>query len=202
MYDENNLNCTMDLQLEHERDAALAERYLAGEEEAFGELYDKYTRKIYGYVYCRLRHRENTEDVVSAVFLKAVEKMDSFDARRGVFSAWIYRIARNTMIDFLRTHKSTDDLDEAFVVRESDLEDRVDEGIKLEEVQKAMRVLPEREREILVLRVWQDLSYKEIAEVLGKSEASLKMNFSRSLKKLKGLVSTSVFIWFLIQMYE
>ena len=76
-----------------------------GQNEAFGELYDEYIQRIYKFIYFKTHHRESAEDLTSRVFIKAFEKIKTYNEGKSSFSVWLYRIARNTVIDHYRTNK-------------------------------------------------------------------------------------------------
>ena len=166
--------------------AQLVERVQKGDPVAFGALYDEYVKKIYDFIYFRTYHKETAEDLTSITFTKAYQKIGSFSGSKGNFGSWLYRIARNTVIDHYRTHKSTSDILEAY-----DLSDRTNIEIdfdvqdKLRKVQQYLSGLNPEQRELVIMRVWDGLSYKEISEIMGKSEDALKVSFSRIMAKMK-----------------
>lgn len=152
----------------------------------FDEIYDQYLPKIFQFVYYRVRHKQTAEDITSQVFLKLVHNFHSYNPAKAPFGAWLYRIARNTLIDHVRTAKPTSDLDAAFGVAGSDdLMEAADIKIKLESVKTEMNKLSELQREVLTMRVWDGLSHKEISEILEISEDSSKVALSRAINNLK-----------------
>lgn len=160
--------------------------YMQGDELAFEELYNQYFPKIYNFIYYKVQNKEQTEDLVSETFHKLIKNLQQFDNSRGKFSTWIYQIARNTVIDFFRNHHQTSDIEDAFdIASTEDIERQTDASLKLEKVEKYLKTLKAEQREIIVLRVWEDLSYKEIADIIGKKESAVKMQFIRSIKKVK-----------------
>jgi RNA polymerase sigma-70 factor (ECF subfamily) len=120
------------------------------------------------------------------VFHKAYTRLDSFDVSKGNFSQWIYRIARNAVIDHYRTQKKTVPIEDVFDLGEDDrtIEEH-DALITLEKVRSFMETLKPHQREIITLRIWEELSYREIAELTGGTEDSAKMAFSRAMKELR-----------------
>jgi len=167
-------------------DSIYVERCQSGEAEAFGVLYDRYLDKIYRFVYYKTFSKETAEDITSNVFHKALEKINSFASDKGTFSAWLYRIARNSVIDHYRTNKNDLSLEDVFEVG---VDERTPESIDalsaLKTVQTYLETLDARQREIITLRVWEEKSYKEIAEIIGGSEDSIKMAFSRGIRELR-----------------
>lgn len=157
-----------------------------GNTEYFSDLYEKYVQKIYSFIFHKTLHKETAEDLTSQTFLKALEKIKTFNADKSQFQTWLYTIARNTTYDYFRTHKTETDIDDIWDLDSGDdLIHNADVRIKYEQLQEKMKVLTAEQREILTLRFWQDLSYKEIAQILGKTEASVKMTTLRSVKKIK-----------------
>jgi len=168
-------------------DHKLIERCQAGDTEAFGLLYDANVRRVYDFIYYRTHHRETAEDLTSDVFLKVFAKLADFDARKGTFTAWIYRIARNRVIDHYRASKGTEDIEDVWDLLASgdDPARDADAAERLREVERLMADLPAAQREVVIMRVWDGLSYAEIAEAIGKSEAACKMSFSRGVAALR-----------------
>ncbi len=167
-------------------DHIIAARCREGDSEAFGVLYDRYVEKIYRFIYYKTFVKETAEDIVSEVFHKAFERIHSFNKEKGSFSAWIYRIARNAVIDHYRTQKKNIPIDDVFdLATENRTEQEHDAITSLAEVEKYLKTLPARQREIITLRLWEELSYKQIAEVIGGTEDSIKMAFSRAIRELR-----------------
>ncbi|MFH1325935.1 MAG: RNA polymerase sigma factor [Candidatus Falkowbacteria bacterium] len=174
-------------------------RIQKGDSEDFGILYDRYIKKIYDFVYFKTGHKETAEDLVSIVFTKALEKINTFD-NIGSFSSWIYRIARNTVIDYYRTKKSDANIEDAWdLADDSYVEIDLDVKQKLAEVKKYLSKLKSEQRDIIIMRVWQEMSYAEIAEIVGKSEASCKMVFSRAMKQLRAEMPLGILLLFLLK---
>ncbi len=167
-------------------DAEYVKKFQAGDREAFGVLYDRYAEKIYRFVYFKVLNKDVAEDIVSAVFIKGYEKIGSFNANKGTFSQWIYSIARNTVIDHYRTNRKNVDIEDIFDLGEDErTEAKIDARDLLKKVEKYLTKLNPRQREIITLRVWEELSYREIAAVVGGSEDSVKVMFSRTIRELR-----------------
>lgn len=154
--------------------------------ESFSRFYEDFAQAIYAFLYYRTRDKGVAEDLTSQTFLKALEKFERFDDSKGGFKPWIYQIARNTLIDHYRATKPTRDLETAYeVAGEDDVEETMKRGENSERVQKALQSLNENQRDIVILRVWDELTFKEIADFLGKTEASIKMTFYRALQDVE-----------------
>ena len=173
-----------------------------GDREAFGELYDLHAKRIYAYLYYRCFNRETAEDLTATVFLKALEGLDLYKPGLGGFAPWIYGIARNALADHFRTAFRSSSLDD---VRSGiwDLADSVDFTLDVERhdlwerTEPHLRLLAPEQREVVMLRVWDDLPYRDIAAILGRTEGSCKMAFSRALALLREAMPLSLLLAFL-----
>ena len=153
---------------------------------AFAQVYDLYIGQIYGYLFNRVQNRQIAEDLTSEVFLKALKAFDRFDPNRASVKTWLYQIARNHLIDYYRTRKVTEDIEQVELASENlQMDSELENTLNLEKLRKLLSELPEESRELITLRIWDELSYKEIAEVTGKNEGALKVAFSRVLKQLQ-----------------
>lgn len=181
------------------KDAALVKEYLGGNKEAFGFLYESYIKPIYNFVYFKTFHKETAEDITSRVFIKAYTALQSYQEDKGSFSAWLYSIARNAVIDHYRSQHATLDIEDVWDLQgDVDIPRDTDARLSLEKVQSYLKDLPSQQRELVLMRVWQELTYEEIASITGKSEASCKMMYSRTIKKLREQMPVAVFALFLL----
>ena len=167
----------------------------------FWELYDKYINKIYKFIYLKTSSQQTAEDITSEVFMKAMNSIWNFNTQKDNFSfqSWIYTIAQNKVIDFYRTNKQTADIEECYDLGQyTDFASKVDNNDKLNEVKKYLDTLKSEQKEIIILRIWEDLSYKEIAEITWKTEDNCKKIVSRNLKNIAANFIIFLFILFLI----
>ena len=133
----------------------------------FWEIYNKYIDSIYKFVYLKTSNREVAEDIVSDVFMSALNNVWSFkiDWNSSVKS-WLYRIANNKVIDFYRTNKQTDDIwDYLDYWITKDISNDIDDKDKLKEVLSYLDTVKKVHRDIVIYRIWEDLSYKEISDL-------------------------------------
>lgn len=157
-----------------------------GEIDKFSELYELYVQKIYSFIFYKLLDKETAEDLTSETFMKALSHIETYDAKKSAFNTWLFNIARNTVIDHFRIHKNHKDLNDIWELSSlENVESDLDLTLKYEDLQQNLRKLSAKNREILMMRFWQDLSFREIAEILGKSEGSVKMQATRAVKQLK-----------------
>jgi len=169
-----------------------------GKIDDFNILYYKYVKRIYKFIYYKVQHRETAEDITSLTFMKALEKINSFSNVRSTFSTWIYTIARNNVVDFYRTKKNHFDINDIWDLEDqTDIERDLDAKGRLVKVEKYLKELKAEQREIVMLRVWGDMTYREIAEITGKSEGNCKVIFFRALKELKNKMPLELLLYFL-----
>lgn len=181
-------------------EAVIASECAEGDFRRFDALYGAYARKIYSFIYFRIHHREVAEDLTSLTFTKAVEHFSTFKPDAGSFSTWLYRIARNTLYDHYRVSKTVLELPETWEIASPErLEKQFDARQSLREVRKYLNELPQETRDIVIMRVWDDLSYAEISKIVGKSEAACKMSFLRAVQKLKAATLYAVLFFFFFQ---
>lgn len=151
------------------------------------EIFNEYHKKIENYVWGKVNDKHLAEDLTSVIFLKIYEKLDSFDQEKASISTWIYTIANNTVIDYFRTRKVYEEVPEEI----SDLSE-VDEAVlreeQLEELADALLKIPERERDLLVLRYYHNLTLKEIAIKMGMSYANVKIVHGKALTHMREIL--------------
>ena len=165
-------------------DWVLVKEAQMGEKEAFGKLYEKYLDRLYRYIFYRVGQQTHVaEDIVQTVFVKAWEKLSQF--RKGSFQAWLYTIARNTIIDTQRTHKLHVTLSEEIQDEKESIEEHIEKKLGVEQVMRELAFLTEEQQEVIFLRCINELSYSEIAATLGKREDAIRALQYRALKELK-----------------
>ena len=183
-------------------DLQLVQAAKAGRSDAMGQLYDIYAVAIYKFVFYKTMHKETAEDLTSKVFFKVLEKLETFNSEKSSFRTWLYTVARNTVIDHYRTQKKNKNIDDVWDLSSKEkVDDIVENRMQLEKVQEALKDLKIEQREIVLLRVWQGMSYKEIAEVTGSTEAACKMSYSRSMKIVKENIVTLIFFALIINKF-
>jgi len=166
----------------------LVERAQGGDTEAFAAIYDNFVDQIYRYIYFRVPKGE-AEDLTETVFLKAWEKIRQYKPDNKTFSAWIFRIAHNLIVDTYRFKKDkevvelTPDVPE--YRREHNPIKMTESNLHSDRLKVALSKLKRGYRQIVVLKFINELSNAEIAEILKKSEGSVRILQFRALKALK-----------------
>ncbi len=147
-----------------------------GDLQAFGTLFDHYHVAVYRFVASRVGRPSDAEDLTQLVFVKALEALPRYKARGVPFGGWLFRLARNTIIDHVRTRREHVELEAA---TERATEDAGPEAIAalrddLGAVARALEQLTEDQREVIALRFFAGLSAKEAAEAMGRQEGTIR----------------------------
>lgn len=158
----------------------------------FRKHYEEYLDKIYAYLYFRSgKNKQLAEDLTSEVFLKALEKYESFDPHNSTFGAWVYTIARNHLIDHYRVKKvmiPIDDVPEAQLAEHEDLGAQLDQTAEFQKVVRGIELLPESYRDILTMKYIQGLTNEEIGAKLQKTQTNVRVLLHRSIAALKKIL--------------
>ncbi len=172
-----------------EDEQTLVQRAKEGKEEAFGVLYDRHISAIYRFVFLKVGGRKgDAEDITHEVFLSAWKSIGRYEFQGFPFSSWLYRIARNAIIDFYRTSKPNIALHEApeylLVSEKTDGYD-LDTTLEVERIKKHLTLLEPVYQDVLIMKFVEDRSNKEIAAALEKTEGAVRVIQHRALKQLK-----------------
>lgn len=162
-----------------------------GNKDAFGQIYNLFYRRIFHYCQFNLKDGKSQEaqDLCQETFLRAYKSISSFsEIKGGSFQAYLFRIARNLIIDNQRKKKDVPLKDNLSIEEESNLDDQIDKKAENQKLKEALDKLPEVERQIIILRYFEELTTAEVARVIGKREGALRVRSHRVLKKLKDLM--------------
>ncbi len=163
-----------------------------GDTEAFGKIYDAFLTPVYRYIVFRFPE-DQAEDLVADVFVKAWEKLASYKARAGIpFSAWLFRIARHTLIDAYRTQRGFEEISEELPdeSRESDPSLRVERTMSISVVRHAISTLSKDYQDVLLLHYVAGLTHSEVAKSLKMTEGYVRILKFRGLQKLEVLLES------------
>lgn len=172
-------------QIDPDDERALLDQ-LGSDPDAFNRLYALYLRRVYGYVAARIENHQDAEDVVSDVFLRVVRNLDQFRRQHGLsFAAWIFTIARHAVSDYYRRpSEQTMPLDAAPPSTDMPPDLAVIERENASDLRRRIAALPERRRDVVMLKFFSGLRNQEIAVVLGVGEKTVAANLSRALRDL------------------
>lgn len=184
-----------------EADLEMVRAVLEGDATAYRELVEKYQNRVYGMVYGMLRNREDARDIAQEAFVKAYRNLGSFRMDSS-FYTWLYRIAMNLAIDHTRKRKrqATTGFDDAIAARDEDggiaeVHHGDNPGRQLErkqlyaQIMDALEKLPEDQKQVILLRELEGLSYKEIADVMDIPEGTVMSRLFYARKKLQKMLS-------------
>lgn len=163
----------------------LMRRTQEGDEEAYGELLTEISCTIRSFLKRRLHRVEETEDLVQEVLLAIHRARHTYDPSKP-FSAWMYAIARYKLIDYTRRwkRKLSKEVKDEFAIEQLISPDITDGGIE-SDLQALVAELPDKQRRVVQMLKYEDLSIKETAKRLGASESAVKVNAHRAYKALK-----------------
>lgn len=161
-----------------------------GDRAAFGELYDLHASSVYRYLLYRVRQPSDAEDLTSEVFTRAFANIHRYRWQGKSFLAWLYTIARNAVTDRRRRERPTVDLEDAFSLAEDGptAHERAVHGEAVEALRDAVKYLTIEQQEVLVLRFVENLSSREVAQMLGKNEGAVRALQFRALCRLRKLL--------------
>ena len=153
----------------------LVERAQHHDQEAFAQLYEEHFDKIYRYITLKIGNKTEAEDMTQQVFLKALQSISSFKWKGIPFSAWLFRIAHNQVVDYFRKKKHTDvPLDESLATNDNNPQLIVEQKLDTEQLLSATKQLTEAQREVISLRFAGELSIAQVAKTMGKSQGAVK----------------------------
>jgi len=171
----------------HEEDLIRAAQ--RGNRDAFARLYEAHVERVYRYLLGRLGESADAEDVTAEVFVRAMRALPSYRAKGRPFIAWLFRIAHNQAVNYLkkRVRRREVPLLETAAVSD-DPEEAALRQVMLSEVSQAMHGLTKLQREVLILRFGSDLSIKETAKVMNRNIEAVKFLQHSALRALRRLL--------------
>jgi RNA polymerase sigma-70 factor (ECF subfamily) len=165
----------------------------AGNLDAIGSLYDTHINQVYRYVLARLGNVQDAEDVAGEIFIKMLNGLPNYQWRKIPFAAWLMRIAHNEVVSFTRRNgrrASDTELPEEILDRaNNDPAENAERQLALEDLRKAVELLPEAQREVIILRFASGLSVSDTAKALGKQENNVKVLQHKGMQRLQVLMT-------------
>lgn len=167
-------------ELSRQTDETLVSLYIQGNNAAFDLLLRRYDSKVFTYILYAVKQQEIAEDLFQDAFMRVITKLQKGQyTESGKFSSWIMRIAHNLIIDYFRQNQNdttlsndeceTDIFDKSTFAEERNIEKEMIDRQTLHEIKALIKRLPENQREVILLRFYQDMSFKEIADITGVS---------------------------------
>lgn len=152
------------------------------------QIYTDYSGKVMGYIRARIRSSADAEDVHAEVFEKILRKIEGFDPEKASLSTWIFTITRNTVIDFFRRSKPSEELDEN-LSDNIELDEDLLNSETLGELAAALKSLPPQMMQIIVLRYYDGKPLTEIAEMMNLSYGAVKLRHQNAVLMLRNALS-------------
>lgn len=184
-------------------DAVLVSNYIKGDEAALATLIKKHQSKIYGFIYSKIGDRDIAEDIFQDTFIKVIRtlKSDSYN-EEGKFLPWVMRISHNLVVDYFRSNKKmpvkrdTDEFSIFSVMSDNspNIENQLIDFQIEKDLQKVINELPEDQKEVLIMRIYQDLSFKEISEQTGVSINTALGRMRYALMNLRKIIEKNKII--------
>jgi RNA polymerase sigma-70 factor (ECF subfamily) len=165
----------------------LVDEARSGDAWAFGQLFDHFHQPIYRYIVSRVHSPADAEDLTQLVFVKALEALPRYESRGIPFGGWLFRLARNTVVDFTRTRHEHADLDAVIDqgTHEPGPEEVAVTRQEMDRVGAALAALTDDQRETIELRFFAGLSAREAAEVMGRQEGTIRGLQFRAIAALR-----------------
>ena len=160
-----------------------------GNSEAFGALYEKYIDQIYNYIYYRTSNGKDAEDLCSRVFIRALHHIERYEDRGYPFSAWLYRIAHNLVVNWYRDKERSQEisLSEQYPTPavNGSVEERIEKEDEKHSLLKIIEKLPDDRKELLILKHVEGLTNYEIGQIMDRTEGAIKALYHRTLESLR-----------------
>jgi len=171
-----------------ENDFELVRKFNAGDETAFNEIVKKYQKKIYWHARQMLGDHLDADEVTQEVLIVLYKKLKTFNFRSSLFT-WIYRIVTTRSLNQIKRNQlkrliSFENANETELAEKRDIIDDIVNKEKLERLNKILQKIPPKQRQVFILRNFEQLSYEEISKITGKSIGGLKANYFHALKKI------------------
>jgi RNA polymerase sigma-70 factor (ECF subfamily) len=165
----------------------LVERAIRRDREAFGALYDRHVVRVYRHLYYLVGNAAEAEDLTAQTFLQAWEAVPRYQIRGAPFVSWLLRIAHNLGVSHLRSRKDGLELPTTLVDHGShgNPELSVERQADVDRVREAILQLRDEQRQVIILRFVEDLEYPEVAQIVGKSVAAVRVIQHRALNALR-----------------
>ena len=185
-------------------DNELIERYLSGDEKAFEKLYNRYKASVFSFILSMINDKEKANDIFQEVFITVIDNIKRYQKKN--FKAWIFLIARNKVLDYIRSKKNKFETNILSIDKERDDENKYSyldiikedsdpqkeliKKLEKEKLYKAIEKLPPHYKEIIFLKHFSGLKFKEISAILSTPLNTLLSRFTRGIEMLQRILTT------------
>ncbi len=171
-----------------DNDFELVRKFNAGDESAFNEIVKKYQKKIYWHARQMLGDHLDADEVTQEVLIVLYKKLKTFNFKSSLFT-WIYRIVTTRSLNQIKRNQIKrflpfENANEKELAEKRDIIDDIINKEKLDKLNKILQKIPPKQRQVFILRNFEQLSYEEISKITGKSVGGLKANYFHALKKI------------------
>jgi RNA polymerase sigma-70 factor (ECF subfamily) len=181
---------SLDERPDRDEERRLVQRAIDRDQGAFAELYDRHVVRVYRHIYYLVGDASVAEDLTAQTFLKAWEAIDRYKERGAPIVAWLLRISHNLTVSYLRSKRDHSELDEAYVdqKRSGNPEEVLEQTTDEKSVRDAVLRLRDEQRQVIMLRFVEELDYREVAAMIGKSVPAVRVIQHRALGNLRKLM--------------
>ncbi len=171
-----------------EKDEILVKKFLEGDERAFNEIVIRYRKKIYWHARRMLGNHHDADDVTQDVLIQIYKKLKTFKFNSS-FYTWVFKITSNRCLNKIKRNKikrflSLENDHEKVLSQKDDIAKSYEDKEKLEKLNEILNGIPPKQKEVFLLKRFEELSYKEISEITGKSIGTLKASYHFALKRI------------------
>ncbi len=173
-----------------DEERALVERAIHRDTAAFADLYDRHVVRVYRHIYYLVNDAREAEDLTAQTFLKGWEAIDRYKERGAPFLAWLLRIAHNLTISYLRSRRDHGVIEETFIDQKThrNPEEALEQSSDESRVREALLRLRDEQRQVIMLRFVEELDYREVAAMIGKSVPAVRVIQHRALGNLRKIM--------------
>ena len=172
-------------------DRLLMERIRRREPQALIDAYALYGKRVFSLILRIVHDRQSAEEVLQDTFMRLWTRYEFYDAEKGALLSWLFRVARNGALDFLRKESRRGDFDVVFIEGDPELEDLHEDVLSVETafaVRDALSALPNAQKRLIELAYFEGLTHSELAEQTGESLGTVKSRIRLGLKKLRDVL--------------
>jgi RNA polymerase sigma-70 factor (ECF subfamily) len=175
---------------DREEERRIVLRAIERDQEAFAQLYDRHVVRIYRHIYYMVSDSSTAEDLTSQTFLKAWEAIDRYKERGAPIVAWLLRISHNLTVSYLRSKRDHSELDETFLDQKMtrNPEEALEQASDEKSMREAVLKLRDEQRQVIMLRFVEEMDYREVADIIGKSVPAVRVIQHRALGNLRKIM--------------